>query len=142
MTDLNQKPETPLDEALQSVLSDKKYANFFYDTFLNTTVFLPVQKEGTQEGTWTELGLKDKFFPYFLTFEKGKALPVFDSLERLKLWSQSKSLDYVKIKSHVLLKIVDPSMGVLLNAGTPFSYTLTSEILELLRSSMKPVNPV
>ena len=135
-------PQTPLDEALQSVLKDRKYTNFFYDTFLNATVFLPVQKEGTQEGSWQELDMQDRFFPYFLSFENGRAIPVFDTLDRLKDWAQNKTLDYLKIKTHVLLKILDPKMAVLINAGTSFHYTLTSEILEVLRSSMKPVTPV
>lgn len=135
------KPETPLDEALQSALADPKFANFFYDTFLNTIIVMPVKKEGTQTGSWTELSLKDRFFPLFLSFEKGRAVPVFDSLERLKHWSQNQSFDFIKIKAHVLLKLLDPSMAIVLNNGTEFEYILTSDILELLRNSMRPISP-
>lgn len=137
----NTKPETPLDEALSSALSDPKFSNFFYDTFLNTIIFTPVKKEGTQEGTWTELTLKDRFFPLFLSFENGRAIPVFDSGERLKAWSQSQNFDFLKIKAHVLLKILDPSMAIVLNSGTEFEYILTSEIVDLLRKSMRPTTP-
>ncbi|MFM8269434.1 MAG: SseB family protein [Pseudomonadota bacterium] len=140
MTD-DLKPETPLDEALKSALADQKFANFFYDTFLNTVIFMPVRKEETQEGTWTELSLKDRFFPLFLKFENGRAVPVFDSMERLKAWAQTQSFDFLKIKAHVLLKLLDPSMALVLNSGTAFEYILTTDILELLRKSMRPISP-
>lgn len=138
----SQQPETPLDEALQTALNDQKFANFFYDTYLNSVVYTPVKREGAPVGSWTEIGLQDRFFPLFLAFEKGKAVPQFDSLQRLQTWSQSETFDYLKVKAHVLLKILDPSMAIVINAGTAFEYVLTSEILELLRQSMRPVSPV
>lgn len=137
----NPKLETPLDEALRSALAEPKFANFFYDTFLNTQVFMPVKKEGTATGTWTELSLKDRFFPLFLSFENGRAVPVFDSKEKLETWSQNQSFDFLKIKAHVLLKLLDTSMSVVLNCGTELEYILTAEILELLRNSMRPITP-
>lgn len=140
MTD-SSKAETPLDEALASAFNDQKFANFFYDTFLNTVIFMPVKKEGTQEGSFSELTLKDRFFPYFLSFEKGRAIPVFDQLKRMEGWGQSFKFDYIKIKAHLLLKLLDPSMAVVINPGTAFEYILTSEILTVLRQSMKPVSP-
>lgn len=140
MTD-SPKAETPLDEALASAFNDQKFANFFYDTFLNTVIFMPVKKEGTQEGSFSELNLKDRFFPYFLNFEKGRAIPVFDQLKRMESWGQSFKFDYLKIKAHLLLKLLDPSMAVVINPGTAFEYILTSEILTVLRQSMKPVSP-
>jgi len=138
---LNQ-PETPLDEALQSALRDQKFANFFYDTYLNSIVYTPVRKEGTSLGSWSELGLQDRFFPLYLSFEKGRAVPQFDSIQRLQNWAQTETFDYLKVKAHVLLKVLDPSMSIVLNAGTPFEYVLNSEILDLLRQSMRPVSPV
>lgn len=137
----SQKPETPLDEALLSAFNDQKFVNFFYDTFLNTVIAMPVKKEGTKTGSHSELALEDKFFPFFLKFSEGRAVPVFDTLERLSHWAQSQQFDYVKVKAHVLLKLLDPSMSVVLNPGTEFQYILTSEILDLLRNSMKPISP-
>jgi len=102
---------------------------------------MPVRKEGSQTGSWTELTLKDRFFPLFLSFEKGRAIPAFDSKDRLLAWSQSQAFDYLKIKAHVFLKILDPSMAIVLNPGTDFEYILTSEILDLLRNSMRPITP-
>jgi len=108
---------------------------------LNTFVFMPVRKEGTQEGTFTELTLKDRFFPLYLKFENGRAIPCFDSEIRLKDWAQNQKFDFLKIKAHQLLKILDPSMAIVLNPGTEFEYILTSDILNLLRNSMRPITP-
>lgn len=140
-TQKEDKPETPLDEALNSALKDPKFANFFYDTFLNTFICMPVKKEGSQEGSFTELSLKDRFFPLYLNFEGGRAIPCFDSNERLQFWAQGQKFDYLKIKAHQLLKVLDPSMAIVLNPATPFEYVLTSEILDLLRNSMRPITP-
>lgn len=137
-----EKPETPLDEAFVSALKDRKFANFFYDTFLNTVIYMPVKKEGSEKALGVELDIKDKFFPYFISFENGRAVPVFDSQERLEKWGEGQSLDYLRIKAHLLLKLLGPSMSIFLNGGTPFEYILTSEIIELLRKSMRPINPV
>ena len=136
------QPETPLDEALQSALRAQKFANFFYDTYLNSVLYTPVKKEGASGGSWTEMGIQDRFFPLYLAFERGRAVPQFDSLERLQAWSQTETFDYLKVKAHVLLKILDPSMAIVINAGTSFEYVLTSEILDLLRQSIRPVSPV
>lgn len=133
--------QSPIDEAFLSAVADRKFANFFYDTFLNATIFIPVKKEGTNEGQGEELKLQDKFFPFFLSLDKFKAVPVFDSQERLQTWSEEKKLDYLKIKAHLLLKMLDPSIGIFLNGGTASEYLMTPEIVELLRSSMKPINP-
>ena len=140
MTDKD-KPESPLDEALSSALQDPKFANFFYDTFLNTFVLMPVKKEGSSEGSLTELTLKDRFFPLYLNFEKGRAIPCFDSFDRLQKWAHGQKFDYLKLKAHSLLKMLDPSMAIVLNPRTAFEYILTSDILELLRNSMRPINP-
>lgn len=135
------KPETPLDEAFISAVKDRKFANFFYDTFLNTVIYMPVRKEGHEQALGVELDLQDKFFPYFLNLENERAVPVFDSLERLESWGEGQKLDYLKIKAHLLLKILDSTMSIFLNGGTPFEYVLKSEIIELLRKSMRPINP-
>jgi hypothetical protein len=140
---MSKKNETqsPIDEAFLSAVEDRKFANFFYDTFLNATLFMPIKREGDSESKGEEIGIEEKFFPFFLSLEKFKAVPVFDSLDRLQTWSNQKKLDYLKIKAHLLLKILDPSVAVFLNGGTPSEYIMLPEILELLRNSMKPITP-
>jgi hypothetical protein len=134
-------PETDLDEALAVAHSDKTKANYFYDALLNTELYVPVQGQDRAAGTWREVGQTEKFFPLFLKFEKGKAIVAFDSIERLKNWAGEKPLDYLKLQGYVLLQILSSDLFIILNMSTPWSYTLTPEILERLRSFMKSVTP-
>lgn len=136
-------PKTPIDEALLIAQQDNSQANYFYDAFLNADLIFPVQRTGTTEGKWERLGMSDRFSPLFLAFDENKkAVPVFDTLARLKEWAAERKLDYVAIRGHLLLRIVDNSVGILLNLGTPFHYTLTADILNSLRRAMKPVRPL
>jgi len=130
-----------LDEALLGAQEDKAHANFFYDAFLNASLYFPVQKLGSETGDWRELGMTDRFQPLFLSFTESKAVPVFDTLPRMKEWADQKSLDFVILKGFQLLKITNDKMGIILNLGTPFHYTLTPEVLALLRNTMKPITP-
>lgn len=144
MTDANQSlatPETLLDEALHTALQDAGQANFFYDTFLNSDFYFPVSKEGTTEGNWSCLGMEDRFHPLFLQYPNGKAMPIFDTLERLKHWAGDKKLDYLVLRCHMLMGMLAPDVAMVLNLATPFHYTLTAEILGKLREVMNPVTP-
>lgn len=135
------QPVTPLDEALDAAKTDPKQASFFYDAFLNAELYFPVQRVDNQPPDWMQLGPSDRFHPLFLAFPQGKALPVFDSLGRMQDWAGEKTLDYAVVRGHQLLRMVDASIGMILNLATAFHYTLTPPILERLREAMKPVKP-
>ena len=130
-----------MDEALVTAQKDPKLANFFYDAFLNGDLYVPVSKLGKVKGDWEQLGVTEKFQPLFLKFQNGMALPAFDTLVRLQEWAGEKPLDFIVLKGHSLLRIVAPTMSVILNLGTTFHYTLNAEILSLIRQALKPVSP-
>lgn len=130
-----------MDEALVGAQKDPSQANFFYDAFLNAEIYLPVSKLGKAKGDWEQLGMTDKFQPLFLKFENGLALPAFDTLVRLQEWAGEKPLDFIVLKGHTLLRIVDESMSVILNLGTTFHYTLSADILKQIRQALRPVHP-
>jgi len=144
---------TPLDEALQTARANSQQANFFYDAFLNSDLFVPVRLLGTANGSWRRLGPQDKFQPLFILSsstessgasqeESSKVVPVFDQLERLKAWAQDRSFDYVEIRCHLFLRVLAAEVGLVLNAGTDYSHGFSPEILERLRAAMQPVQPV
>lgn len=133
--------ETTLDKALKTAQTDPKAGNFFYDVLLNTDLVVPVQGKDAKAGTWTCLGIEDKFYPLFLKFDKAKAIPVFDSIDRLKNWAATKPLDYILIKGHLLIRLIDPSIFIVLNLGMELNYTITPEVLEKLRGAMTAVTP-
>lgn len=134
---------TELDDALQLALNNPAQANFFYDTFLNTMIVIPALRENKKDGSWTQIMATDRFFPLYLRSGPLRAVPVFDGLERLKAWAAAKdakaTFDYLVLPAHVFLRVIATDVNIVLNEGTPFPYTFTSEILEQLRAAAKPI---
>ncbi len=142
MTKERETPEkTPLDEALETAKQDKTQANFFYDVFLNTELFIPVQLEATEIGTWRKIGMQEKFRPLFVPSGETKVVPAFDNFDRLREWADGTPLDFVELKAHVFLRILGKGVAIVLNAGTDYSYVFSGELLEKLKAAMKPVRP-
>ena len=140
MEDTNElRPETPLDEALESARRNPDKPNDFYDALLNSDLVVPVFKEGSKVGTWQQLGLNDRFHPLFATVEGKKIVPVFDQIGRLKQWAAERTVDFLDIRCHVLLQLLGKDVGLLLNPGTPWHHPITPDIVDLLRRAMKPV---
>ena len=63
MTEASPRPETELDDALEMARKDPGHPNDFYDLFLNSDVFFPVQIAGKAEPSWQKVGPKDRFHP-------------------------------------------------------------------------------
>ena len=145
MTDEEEKPRTELDLALVAAKEAPKdsdgQANFFYDTFLNTDFYMPVLLEGAANGSWKALTPADRFQPLFLAFPNGKAIPLFDTLERLQTWADERTLDYLVLAGHITVKIMGGNVALILNPGTPWNYTMMPEILEKVQNAMKQVRP-
>ena len=130
---------TELDEALQTARTEPTRANYFYDTFLNCPIYVPAQLEGKTEPSWLEIKEDERFKPMFISIEKHKVIPVFDSLEKMKTWSAQRPLDYLLLKAHIFIQLLGQDITVALNPGTAFSYHFPPEILESLRTAMKPI---
>ena len=134
-------PTTPLDEALASARREPSRPNDFYDLFLNSDLLLPVRREGQTEGTWSKVGMKDRFHPFFVPQGEQKLVPVFDTLERLRSWAETRNFDYLSLRCYLLVQLVGADVSLVLNPGTAFSHAFSPEILEKLRRAMKPVTP-
>lgn len=132
--------KTDLDEALEEARRDRTRANYFYDSFLNTDLFVPVQVQDASTGTWKEIGPSDRFYPLFLVYQEKKVIPIFDDMGRMKTWAQDKPLDYLKVRAHLFLKLVAAEVGLVLNLGTDYDFYFSGELLEQLRNAMRPVH--
>jgi hypothetical protein len=132
---------TELDEALEIARRDPSRSGFFYDAFLNGDLLMPVQLEGAEKGSWKQVGPKDRFKPLFLNYEQTKVVPVFDRLDRLQAWAGSRALDFVPLRGHIMLVLVSAEVGMVLNLATNWTYYFSPEILQRLRTVMKPVTP-
>ncbi len=135
------KPETNLDQALAMAREDAKQGALFYDAFLNCDLFVPVRRDGAEQGSWTEVAADERFYPLFLKAQDRRVLPVFDRLDRLQSWAEEKALDYLKIRCHPFLKTLPPEISLALNLGNPYYHFFTGEVLEELRQAAKPVVP-
>lgn len=132
---------TSVDEALQVARENKAHANFFYDTFLNATIFVPAQREDKSPGSWKEINASERFFPLYLRKETLRAVPVFDTLAKLQNWAGENSFDYLILPAYLFLKVIAKDVHVILNDNTPYRYEFTADILEKLRTAMAPVKP-
>lgn len=132
---------TKIDEALKLAKKNPALGHVFYDAFLNSAILLPVLAESSEKGSWRALDPKERFFPLFIKENDKKVVPVFDELVRLKNWSISSPLDYVTLAGYRLLNILDPSIGIMLNLGTDYSYYFSEELLKKLRENLKAVRP-
>lgn len=139
--DSNKGALTELDEALRDAQNNTSQANYFYDTFLNAEIFIPALGADKKPGEWRRLKASERFFPLYLRHEEVRAVPVFDSLEKLKTWADNRTFDYLVLQSHLLLRIIAPEIAVVLNENTDYRYLFTPEILESLRRAAAPVNP-
>lgn len=85
---------TELDEALKAAQDTHENANFFYDAFLNTEIFIPALRADKRPREWMKLN--KRFFPLYFTHGETRAVPVFDRLEKKKGWAGDRMFDYLK----------------------------------------------
>ena len=138
---MNIELRTELDEALRVSHEDPSQANFFYDAFLNAPLFFPALRADKRPGEWERLSTETRFFPLYLKLGEARVIPVFDRLERLKHWAQDKAFDYLELPGNVLIRVIAPEIALVLNEGTPHRYLFIPDILEKLRTAMRPVDP-
>lgn len=81
---------TKVDEALKIAMENPSHANFFYDAFLNAPVYVPALRADKKPGEWRQLKIDERFFPLYLKHEEARAIPVFDTLEKLKTWAEDR----------------------------------------------------
>jgi hypothetical protein len=132
---------TELDRALATAIENPAYANLFYDTFLNTEMFIPALRADKKPGEWEKIALTERFYPLYLRHEETRAIPVFDTIEKMKTWAENKAFNYLVLQSHLLMKVIAPEIALVLNEGTPHRYLFTPSILGTLRQVAKPVAP-
>jgi hypothetical protein len=130
-----------LGRALDVARENPNQANYFYDTFLNWDLVIPVQKDASNAGTWRRLALDDKFFPLFISQGEIRIVPAFDTLERLKTWAASRELDYIQVRAHLFLQMLGSKVALSLNPGSDSNYVFGPSLIEQLVGNMKLVRP-
>jgi hypothetical protein len=141
---MSSEPEdfnTDLAKALTVARENPNQANYFYDTFLNWDLIIPVLKAGQDKGTWNRLALDEKFFPLFIPKKDVKIVPAFDTLERAKDWASERMLDYIEVRSHQFLRMLGSSVALSLNPGSMDYFVFSPSLIEQLVGNMKTIQP-
>jgi len=108
---------TPLDRALDAAMADPEAQKIFYNVFLNSEIFVPVQ-EPSNANEAKDLGPRPDTFTPLLIASKDKAyLPLFDSLERLQAWAKG-GMKYISLPGYALLEGLEGNVHLVLNLGT------------------------
>lgn len=90
-------------------------ANKVYLTFLNTTLFLPVNPEKKPND-------EEPFRPLFTEVDNHYFMLVFDALEKLKVWAgdQMHQIGYVEISGADIVAGLNENVYLCLNYATEF----------------------
>ena len=132
---------TDLAKALTVARENPHQANYFYDTFLNWDLIVPVLKQGKETGTWARLALDEKFFPLFIPKKEVRIVPAFDTLERAKEWAEARTLDYIQVRAHQFLRMLGSAVAISLNPGSTDFFVFSPSLIEKLLGNMKTIRP-
>lgn len=125
-------PQTELDRALAFVQENPDDVHVFYNTFLNSVLYLPTHDTPQSEDEEDQKQLK----PIFSQSGDTLFLMLFDSLERLTAWAQ-KDMGYVGLEGHAILDMMDARFHWYLNYGSPFGHEFGSDEIQWLKSAVQ-----
>jgi hypothetical protein len=125
---------TELDLALETLrqdMNDAKSQSTYYDLFLNTTFFVPIQDAGSVEGA-AEVMDDGDVLPLVIESEGNDYLMLFDTRERLTAWADAE-VDCVEIPGHQLAATSIAPLHWALNVGTDYSKQFLPDEIAWLR---------
>ena len=126
---------TELDKALAFVRGNPDEIHVFYNTFLNSFLYLPTHNTTEQEKE--EIAPTGKELrPIFTQHGDTIFLMIFDSLERLSAWAQDE-VGYVGLEGHSILDMMDSKFHWYLNYGSEFAREFSSGEIEWLKSAVQ-----
>jgi len=127
--------QTELDKALVFVQENPDEVHVFYNTFLNSILYLPTH-DAPESNTVDVAPAGKKLSPIFTKNGDTIFLMIFDSLDRLSAWAQ-KEVGYVGLEGHALLDMMDPKFHWYLNYGTEHGREFGSDEIRWLKSAVQ-----
>lgn len=125
---------TPLDLAYVAAQKSEGQQSAFYDTFLNSELFIPTHTipENDQR---RRAGKDESISPIFIESEGIQYLMLFDSKERLSAWAQRK-IGFVVLPGHAIVEMMSPEFHWILNVGTEYVKTFVPEEIKWLKQNL------
>ena len=128
-------PQTELDKALMFVQENPDEIHVFYNTFLNSILYLPTHDAPESDIVGVAPAGK-KLSPIFTQSGNTIFLMIFDSLDRLSAWAQ-KEIGYVGLEGYALLDMMDPKFHWYLNYGTEHGHEFGSDEIKWLKTAVQ-----
>ena len=127
------EPENELETALIRISKDQNYRIEFYKIFLESDIFVLVNKEPPrEERMFITTENTDVEFIARQIGEK-KCLPIFSSLTRLNDYMGNRKMGCIRIRTKDLLESINPTLTVMLNLNSAYGKEFTPlEIKHLL----------
>ena len=131
---------TPLDSALAAAQKDEQKQSAFYNTFLETQLFIPTVDNPAPDSAPRRSQEGERFTPYVVEQSGKMYLPVFDSLERLSSWIQREAT-YICMPAHALVRSIQSDVHLALNIGTPLWKEFGPDEVQWLREGVEQAQP-
>jgi hypothetical protein len=127
---------SPLDNALQNAKSDQSQAAAFYNLFLSTDLYIPVNDSSQHNNIERRASENETFSPIIIVREGIKYMPVFDSKARLQDWAK-REVNFIRLPAHGLLQNLDSAIHLVLNLGTPYFKDFVSDEVKMLQEMVR-----
>lgn len=124
-----------IDEALVTLrqnMSDGKKQSQFYDLFLNSSFFVPILNDNSDQKE------SEGVLPLITEADGNDYLMVFSTLERLQAWDAA--AQYIEVPGHLLALGTTPPLHWALNVGTDYSKEFHPEEIAWLRDAVERCN--
>ena len=125
---------TRLDSAYVAAQKSEEHQSDFYNTFLNSELFLPTQS-APENDQRRRVGENESISPIFVESEGVQHLMLFDSKERLSDWAQ-REVGFVALLGHAVVEMMSSELHWVLNVGTGYVKTFVPEEIQWLKSSL------
>jgi len=134
MAEGNKSKMTPLDSAYASAQKSEEHQSIFYNTFLNSELFIPTH-DIPEKDQHKRAGENESISPIFIESEGVQYLMLFDSKERLSAWAQ-KEVGFVALPGHTVVEMMSQEIHWVLNAGTEYVKTFVPEEIQWLKQNL------
>ncbi|MCC2666091.1 MAG: hypothetical protein K0S63_7 [Gammaproteobacteria bacterium] len=127
---------TPLDKEYVTAMQTKDGA-VFYDTFLNSTIFIVIADAPVAEQTKTAES-NETISPIIILDSNGdKCMMLFDTKEKLASWAK-REVGFVAIPGRAIVEMMGTEYHWVLNAGTDYVKVFVPDEIQSLKDSYPP----
>jgi hypothetical protein len=130
----NKNKMTSLDSAYMAAQESEEHHSSFYNTFLNSELFIPTHDKPEQDQD-RRTSENESISPIFVESEGVPYLMLFDSKEKLSAWAQ-KEVGFVALSGHTVVEMMSAEIHWTLNVGTEYVKIFVPEEIQWLKQNL------